>query len=121
MRSGKVTERRKGPDFWLRSLGWLAVVGWLCMFIALILFEKAKPPAGSFFERREGMYIRRSWNEDLGEYMGYLMIAGLIISILGLMINAKRHRRKSDQYRLSLILLGLISAAGIVYYFFFVS
>ena len=38
-RSQTTPQRRKGPDIWLKSLGWLGAIGWLVMFAVLFLLD----------------------------------------------------------------------------------
>ena len=118
-RPGIDTERRKGPDLWIKSLRWFAIVGWLFMVSALVIFAKAKPQVETFIERYYSIKLRTIWDMEWMRYIFYLMILGLCISCVGLAINIKRHRRKNDEYRVSMILLGLISLFGIILYLFF--
>ncbi|MDY6836792.1 MAG: hypothetical protein SWH78_02355 [Thermodesulfobacteriota bacterium] len=107
--------RRKGPDFWFRSIRWLAVIGWLIMTGALFIPTVAKPDhKGNIAKLAEG--LRTTWDLELMKYFFYCMIVGLCISIAGFVINTKRHRRKSDEYLISLILLGFVSIVGMVTY-----
>ncbi len=110
-------EKRKRPDILMRLLTWLAVIGWFLMYVVLMLVHKAKPKVESSFDRVDGMESPLSvWNPDLIRYIFYMMIAGLIISIIGIILNVMRHRRKKDKYRISLISLGVISLLGIIFY-----
>lgn len=109
--------RRKGPDLWSRSLRYLALVGWLLLVSALFIFDYAKPKVETFFERVYDIRLHQQWDMDLARYILWLMILGLLLSVVGLVINARRIRRRTDQWRLSLIFLGIISLAGMVLYF----
>lgn len=109
--------RRKGPDLWSRSLRYLALAGWLLLVGAFFILEQAKPKIETFFERVYDIRLHQQWDMDLARYILWLMILGLLLSIVGLVINAKRNRRRTDQWRLSLIFLGIISVAGIILYF----
>lgn len=117
-RLGIDPERRKGPDFWMKSLRWFAIVGWLFMLAALLIFAKAKPKVEAFIERYYNIELRATWDMELMSHIFFLMILGVCISIVGFVINTKRHRRQTDEYRVSMILLGLISIFGIILYLF---
>jgi len=108
--------RRKGPDLWSRSLRYLALFGWLLLISALFILDRAKPKIETFFERVYDIQLRQQWDMDLARYIWWLMVLGLLISVVGLVINANRKRRQTDQWRLSLIFLGLISLSGILLY-----
>lgn len=89
------------------------------MFAALFVLGLAKPPVETFFDRQFHVVIRSTWDLELARYILFLMIFGLWISGVSLTINVKRNRRKEDEFRVSLILLGLISFLGIVVYHIF--
>ena len=110
-------EKRKGRDILMRLLTWLAVIGWFIMYVVIMVFEKARPRVESSFDHVDGAESPLSaWNPVLIQYIFYLMIAGFSISIIGIILNIKRHRRKRDKYRISLIALGVISLLGIIFY-----
>ncbi|MEZ4484079.1 MAG: hypothetical protein R2864_05615 [Syntrophotaleaceae bacterium] len=109
--------RRKGPDLWTRSLRYLALVGWSLLIAALVILDRAKPQVETFFERVYDIRLQQQWDMDLARYLLGLMVLGLLLSVSGLVINGRRKRRRTDQWRLSLIFLGLISLTGIVLYY----
>lgn len=115
-RPGIDPDRRKGPDVWTKSLRWFAVLGWLIMLLALIFVGFAKPEQTTFFDRLFHVKRGGTLNFLFVQIIFYLMILGLFLSILGSFINLKRLRRRDDEYRVSLILLGLISLLGIFVY-----
>ncbi len=112
------TERRKGPDLWVKLLGWLAIVGWFLMFMVLFIIDRAKPEYENMFTKAANIKVRTSWNQELINYLFYLMIFGLCMSIIGLVINSRRHHRAKDRFRYTLIILGIISLLGIIMHLF---
>ena len=111
-------ERRKGPDLWVKVLGWFAIFGWFLMFAALLIIERAKPEDENMYTRSANAEVRTTWDQELTKYIFYLMISGLCISIVGLVINASRHHRANDRFRLTLIILGIISLFCIIIHHF---
>ncbi len=111
-------ERRKGPDLWVKVLGWLGVFGWFLMFMALFIIDRAKPEDENIFTKAAKIEVRTTWNQELTNYLFYLMIFGLCISIIGIVINSRRHHREDDRFRLNLIILGIISIFGIIKFLF---
>jgi hypothetical protein len=109
--------RRKGPDMLTRSLRYLALIGWGAMIAALFVLDKAKPQMETFFERSYGIHLRSHWNLELARHLCLLLWVGLGISLLGLIFNALRHRRRDDEWRISLLLVALGSLAGLLFYF----
>ena len=116
--SEKTPRRRKGTDIWFKSIRWLAVIGWLLMFAAIFITAIAKPEKKNYFNKL-AWSLRTTWDMEMFMYFFYLMILGFCISVVGFAINIKRHRRKNDEYLVSLILLGLTSIVGIAIYLFF--
>ncbi len=111
--------RRKGTtDIWFKSIRWLAVIGWLLMLAAIIITAIAKPESKTYFNKF-AWRLHNTWDMEVFRYFFYLMILGFCISVVGFAINIKRHRRKNDEYLVSLIVLGLTSIGGIAVYFFF--
>lgn len=91
------------------------------MFVALVILAKAQPESSLIDEDFLAQFgysvtLRRAWDMNLVHYIYYLMIVGLCLSLLGLPLHLRRNRRQDDGYSLYLILLGVISFAGIVMY-----
>jgi hypothetical protein len=109
-------ERRKGPDKWVKSLTWFGVIGWIFMLITMIIFHFARPEKDKaivgFYQNRLG----QDWDASFVPYFITLSIVILFLSVVGLLINSQRRSRKGDSYRVSLILLVIISIFGLLYY-----
>jgi len=112
-------DKRRGPDFWVKSLTWLGMIGWFILVVSLGIVDRAKPQTKNFFGQRLGTEVKEelAWNENLTFIFLILMLSGLMISMGGLIINSTRMKRKDDEYRLSLILVGLFSIVGTIFYF----
>ncbi len=108
--------RRRGPDPWIRSLRYLAMAGWGALLCAFIVLSEARPQVETFFDRVYGIQLQQQWNMDLARYILWLMVAGLTLSLGGLVINSFRLRRRTDEWRFSLIFLGIICLTGILLY-----
>ena len=111
-------DRRKGPDLWSKTLRWLGVFGWFVMFVALFIIDRARPEEENMFTKSANVSVRSTWNLELIHYLFYLMVFGLCISIIGIVINSRRHHRVNDRFRYILIILGIISLFGIIKYCF---
>lgn len=109
-------ERRHGRDLLFSLIRWLSVLGWSLMMASLFLLAYAKPGVETFFDRWYNVTLRRAWDTDLARAIFYCMLLGLVLSLIGLAINVLRHRRRNDEYRISLILLGLLSLSGLIMY-----
>ena len=111
-------DRRRGPDVWDKTLRWLGVFGWLVMIVALYVIDMAKPEEENMFTKAANVSVRKTWNMELFHYLFYLMIFGLCISVIGIVINSRRHHRKDDRFKYILMILGVISFFGIIKYLF---
>ncbi len=109
-------ERRKGPDILVRLVHWLGAAAWIIMFFILAITDRAKPQMATFFDRFFKIQVRETWNYSLVQWSFYLMILLSILCIIGLLVNAKRHRRKSDRYSFSLIMMLILAVVGILMY-----
>lgn len=113
-------DKRRGPDFWVKSLTWFGLIGWFIIVLGLAVIDQAKPKTETFLDKHHSIEIKEQlfWNHDLTLLFFFLMILGLVISGGGLLVNSTRMKRKGDEYRLSLILVAIISIAGMFFYFF---
>ena len=111
-------DRRRGPDFWIRVLGWFGGISWFLMFAAMFIIDRAKPEAEKILTGASGAEVGTTWDQTLLGYLFYLVIFGLCVSTVGIMINSKRYRRAEDRFRLTLIVLGILSLFGIAIYLF---
>ncbi len=111
-------DRRRGPDLWVKTLRWLGVFGWFIMIAALFIIDRARPEEENMFTKAANVSVRTTWNMELFHYLFYLMIFGLCISVIGIVINSRRHHRADDRFRYILIILGIISAFGIIKYLY---
>ncbi len=111
-------DRRSGPDFWVRILGWFGGISWFLMFATMFIIDRAKPEAEKIITRTSGAEVSTTWDQTLLGYIFYLVIFGLCISTVGIMINSKRYRREEDRFKLTLIVLGMLSILGIAIYLF---
>lgn len=108
------SNKRRGPDIWVKLIRWFGVSAWVLMVVVVILMDKARPQLATFFDRILNLDLRTTWDLKLLRSALLLMIVLFYLCVIGLVINAKRHRRKSDRYNRSLIGIGILAALGIV-------
>lgn len=112
----KIPERRKSSGILLKMISVFGFVSWLLMLPVLVLVEKAKPQLETFLDRWIELEVDTSWDLTLYRYAFYLMLVVLVLSFMGLTLNAFRLRRKTDSWRINLIIVFLLSLSGIIYY-----
>lgn len=107
-------DRRRGPDVWARSLRYLALVGWGVLVACFFVFGRAKPQAETFIDRYYDIHVRQYWDMAWVRPLLWLLVAGLAMGLLGLAVNHYRHRRRTDEWRVSLVLLAGFCLVGIL-------
>lgn len=115
-RPDKIPERRKGSGPLLNIVSVFSLVSWLLMLPILVLVQQAKPQLETFLDRWVGSEIEPTWDLTLYRYAFYLMLVVLVLSFIGLVLNAFRRRRTTDSWRINLIVIFLLSLSGVIYY-----
>lgn len=78
---------------------------WLMLFFSVLLLDQAQPKL---------LTAETQWNEQLLGALYYLLLVIFGVSLVGVMMNRRRHRRKGDFYRISLVLSLAISLIGLL-------
>lgn len=110
--------RRKQKDWVTKAVPIVSVVGWLATFIMLIFLERARPADYNFFSKYYGAPLPSAWNGSLLRVALALLIGVLCVCVIGFIFNMTRHRRKSDKYSKSILLLGAMALIGIAVFLF---
>lgn len=106
--------RRRKKDWVTRAVPIVSGIGWLAAFVMLIYLERARPADYNFFSRYYGAPLPSPWNTSLLRIALVVLIGVLCVCIIGFLFNMTRHRRKSDKYSLSILILGALALVGIV-------
>ena len=113
------TERRKGPDPYVKVISYFSGATWLLVMVILAIVSSAQPKTPTLFDRNARMMGSGTWDKSLLVYAIIALAVTAIICFTGLAINSIRHRRKSDIYNRSLMVFGVGSIIGIIVYFIF--
>jgi len=119
---GVTPDRRKSekPDLAGQFLSWLGLGAWLLFFLMLIMGNRARPELKTSLEAKYDIATRNGWDPDTARVLFYLMVIGLMISLTGTYLRKARTRRRTDSQFYSILLIGIVSAVGIVYYLFMI-
>lgn len=112
-------DRRRRDDVWIRFTGVLGGVGWLLIFGASYLIARAKPKFGTVFGWKLDMSARQYWLISTARLAFICLALAFCLGVAGLLINRKRRRRKKDFYRISLIMLSVVSFLGMSAYLYY--
>ena len=116
-RKQTIMNRRKQADWVVNAAAALSVVAWAVAFFVFLVLDLAAPERPSFWSNvlGEGM-VRTYWHPALLPVGLVLLVFSFLCSIAAFMFNMMRMRRKTDKYRKSVIIMGLITLTGIVFY-----
>lgn len=114
----KISEKRKGEDWIIKTIRGISLVTWFLMLVVVMLIEKAKPVPETFFDRWMGLSSQQGWNLGLYHSAFLLMLLVMLLASLGLVFNSVRKRRKTDSWRVNLILIFIMALVGSAHYLF---
>jgi hypothetical protein len=106
-------------DKWVIMLNFLAIFSWVLLLFLVFLYTSAAPERSTFYDTRFNKNVRTTWDYRALDSLFQAMMIGLGLSSIGLIININRHHRRTDRYRISLVILNLVSIIGIFIYVFF--
>ncbi|HGY54758.1 MAG TPA: hypothetical protein ENK44_03560 [Caldithrix abyssi] len=110
------TDRRTGPDKVLKTMRWLGVFGWILVIVVFILFEISRPVITTFIDRwNNKVIVQPEWDKATAHVLLFIMYLGLTVSSIGIWLNTKRLKRKTDFYRIHFFFLGFFMFLGILY------
>ena len=115
----KYEDRRKKPDWVVRSVTIVAAIGWVLALFALLLLDRASPVEGNFITRFLDIPVVSFWNTTLIRVAFAMTIASFAVCFAGIILNAARHRRKTDRYNKLLISITIASTLLLVLYLAF--
>jgi hypothetical protein len=55
-------ERRKGPDFWVKVLGWIGGLSWFLMLLGLFIIGRAKPQSENLLAKAAKVEVSTTWD-----------------------------------------------------------
>ena len=113
----QLAERRSTPraqtPFFKIMLG-LNIVGWVSLVVVLILFHYARPDFISGVQQYWGIKGDTSWSENHLSAMTIMLQVCLIVSLVSIVMRARRNRRRTDSFGVNLIILFAIAAISLI-------
>ena len=120
MGASEYLERRKKSDWIVKMATILSLISWAFAIAVWAVLEAASPERNyefitSFFSSRldAQIQIRSYWDTTLLPIAFLLLVASFAICLAGFIFNKMRMRRKTDKYRKSIIIIGIITILGI--------
>ena len=115
-KSRENSERRRSPDWITRGVTLVTVLGWLCAVVAIVLLELARPAGESLFAGLLDSSRVSPWDVSTLIMAYSAIMLSLVTSVLGLIFNTVRLRRKADRFSRLLIVLCGVSALLVVFF-----
>lgn len=110
----KYVERRGQKDWVVRSINIIAVIGWVFAMAAVTIAYKAQPATENMITRILKLNVVGYWNITLLRASFFALIASFLVCLIGFFANMTRHRRKTDRYNKSIIILGMASLVFVI-------
>ncbi|MBN1497644.1 MAG: hypothetical protein JXA07_12790 [Spirochaetes bacterium] len=106
-----IKNRRRGPDMMVKMITAFSAFSWLIIIIAFGIVQMANPSLGTYDSVRttilrfeSGIIIAKA-----------LLFLNVLLCIWGMFINMARNKRKTDRFRISLLISCLVSLGGFIF------
>ena len=111
-------ERRSQSSDWVARIATLlSVLSWAVMFIAWYLWDQARPPYRTAITTMARSAVGSGhWNDRLLSFAFRLLVGSMLISIMSLIFNVTRQKRKTDKYSKFTIASIAITFIGVIFF-----
>jgi len=102
----------------MKILTWSNAVAAVGLFAAICIAAAAKPEPVTFSDRfyNVNVYRRPHWDMVLVDYIAIMLALSGLTSVVGLIVNSRRLKRKGDYVRATLVICLVMSIAGLGLY-----
>ena len=107
-------DSRKKADWVTHMATILSAVSWVIAAIVWFVLDQAQPEKAHMFTRYFDVAVRESWNYSFIPLVLVLLNVSLLSCVAAFIFNVLRKRRKTDKYKKSVIIIGLITLVGMV-------
>ena len=113
----RVKERRRGPDGWIRVLQGLVILCWGGFIVLLGLYHHARPDIAYGFLVYGGVKVRDYWDPALTPWLVHGLWGCSVLTLVVLLFERQRCRRREDVGLVHLAILLLILIASLLFYY----
>lgn len=110
---------RKGPDGFVRWIRFSSVFCWLMFFLTVLIWDNARPQIYSILDIHYGKTSRAEWDASLISTAFIVSIITFAYTLLSIIMNTQRIRRKNDKISISLVVC--LIASGLLMIALFMS
>ncbi len=107
--------RRRGPDVMVRLITIFSFGSWIVIILAFSIYQMSRGGAGNYGTVRMTLLDFSS-----GIILARVLLSlNLILCLWGMGMNMMRNKRKSDRFRVSLIVSAVVSLVGLIVFLVF--
>lgn len=107
-------ERRRKPDRVIKFVNITSAIGWVLIIICSLVAMEAQPGQINMFPKIFKIPVRDYWNISLLNITFIILIFIFFLSMIGIIANTTRQRRKTDKMNKSLIFQAVMSVVGMI-------
>lgn len=101
-------ERRKGNDFRIKFVKIMSFIVWIAVFIVVSIMEKASREIRTISKGDFSWLVSKLWETNLVYIALIIAVMCIISSIICIILDSTRHRRRSDKIKKSLIICEIL-------------
>lgn len=109
-------EKRKGPDLLVQWIKISRFIAWILLGVCLLFIDQAKPRKAGFFDHIFNVKVYSFWDLRLIWFAFVISVFLFIFSLVSILINIMRLKRKSDKLSISLIITLIVSSIYMLIY-----
>jgi hypothetical protein len=105
-----IKNRRRGPDTMVRLITICGVVSWLLIVVAFFIYQMTHASGTAYNTVRQSL-IDFSAGVIIAKV---LLLLNFLLCLWGMTMNMMRNKRKSDRFRISLLISAVVSLGGFI-------
>jgi hypothetical protein len=90
------------------------ILAWISMVVVLVLFHYARPELITGLQEYWGIEGDTSWSEEHLSAMTIMLQVCVVLSLISIVMRAKRNRRKTDSFGVNLFILFAIAVISLI-------
>ena len=113
----KLAERRsvdRAQTPFFRIMIGVNILAWISMVVVLVLFHYARPELITGLQEYWGIEGDTSWSEEHLSAMTIMLQVCVVLSLISIVMRAKRNRRKTDSFGVNLFILFAIAVISLI-------
>lgn len=106
--------RRHKKDWILQALPFFSVIGWFLALMSLAFLDRGQGLSGSSCLSIFDPDAAANWDRSSIWATLIILLITFGFSVVGFILNTRRHKRKTDRYNKSILIVGGITLAAII-------